>query len=49
MRGKPAPNERFVVQGTPVLIELLDHDDDEVKVDALWGISYATEWVRASR
>ena len=42
-RGRPSPDLRLVEPGLPVLKLLLEYPDDEVKVDVIWAVSYATE------
>ena len=42
-RGKPSPPLHLVVPGLPMLKLLLNHPDDEVVVDTIWAVSYATE------
>ena len=42
-RGKPSPPLQLVKPGLPMLKVLLNHTDDEVVVDTIWAVSYATE------
>jgi len=42
-RGKPSPPLELVQPGMPLLKLLLNHPDDEVVVDTIWAVSYATE------
>jgi len=42
-RGKPSPPLELVQPGMPLLKILLTHPDDEVVVDTIWAVSYATE------
>jgi len=42
-RGKPSPPLALVQPGLPLLKILLTHPDDEVVIDTIWAVSYATE------
>jgi len=42
-RGKPSPPLELVAPGLPLLKVLLCHPDDEVVIDTIWAVSYATE------
>jgi len=42
-RGKPSPPLELVAPGLPLLKVLLSHPDDEVVIDTIWAVSYATE------
>jgi len=42
-RGKPSPPLELVAPGLPLLKILLQHHDDEVVIDTIWAVSYATE------
>jgi len=42
-RGKPSPPLDLVKPGLPLLRILLNHTDDEVVIDTIWAVSYATE------
>lgn len=42
-RGKPSPPLNMVAPGLPMIAALLQHPDQEVVVDVLWAVSYATD------
>lgn len=43
MRGKPQPSAQYVGLAVPVLSTLLAIDDDEVRTDTCWALSYITD------
>ena len=42
-RGKPPPRWELVAMAVPLLVSLIDHEDEEVQVDACWALSYISE------
>jgi len=42
-RGKPSPQLNSVAPALPLVAALLRHPDQEVVVDVLWAVSYATD------
>eukprot|EP01061_Rhynchopus_euleeides_P008690 TRINITY_DN17833_c1_g2_i1.p1 TRINITY_DN17833_c1_g2~~TRINITY_DN17833_c1_g2_i1.p1 ORF type:complete len:540 (+),score=158.97 TRINITY_DN17833_c1_g2_i1:44-1663(+) len=43
LRGKPTPDIEKVRMAFPALAYLVKHDDEDVLIDALWAVSYATD------
>lgn len=42
-RGKPQPKHEAIAEALPVIVDMLNHSDDELIVDAAWAISYLSD------
>eukprot|EP01061_Rhynchopus_euleeides_P018597 TRINITY_DN3075_c0_g1_i10.p1 TRINITY_DN3075_c0_g1~~TRINITY_DN3075_c0_g1_i10.p1 ORF type:complete len:503 (+),score=91.17 TRINITY_DN3075_c0_g1_i10:68-1576(+) len=42
-RGKPRPHSATIAAALPMVVRMMQHSDNDVKMDALWAISYASD------
>eukprot|EP01061_Rhynchopus_euleeides_P018603 TRINITY_DN3075_c0_g1_i9.p1 TRINITY_DN3075_c0_g1~~TRINITY_DN3075_c0_g1_i9.p1 ORF type:complete len:438 (+),score=64.52 TRINITY_DN3075_c0_g1_i9:68-1381(+) len=43
IRGKPRPHSATIAAALPMVVRMMQHSDNDVKMDALWAIVYASD------